>query len=77
MVNSVETIRLFVADYIRLMRGLPLLGADADRTNEEIDARAVGKRFSRGSVAMQADHVASASDLARERDEVAKYLNRN
>jgi hypothetical protein len=72
-----ETIRLFVADYIRLMRGLPLLGAGVDRTNEEIDARAAGKRFSRGSVAMQDDRLISAVDFAREHDEVAKYLNRN
>lgn len=46
MVNGMETIRLFVADYIRLMRGRPLLGGGVDRTSEEIDARAAGKRFS-------------------------------
>jgi hypothetical protein len=72
-----ETVRLFIADYVRLMRGLPLLGAGTDRSNEEIDARATGKRFSRGSVAMQDDRITSAVDFAREYDEVAKYLKRN
>jgi hypothetical protein len=72
-----ETIRLFVADYIRLMRGLPVLGAGVDRTSEEIDARATGKRFSRGSVALQEDLAISESDFSREYDEVANYLKHN
>jgi hypothetical protein len=72
-----ETVRLFISDYIRLMRGLPFLGAGVDRTNEEIDARAAGQRFSRGSVAMQDNRVTSETDSQREYDEVAKYMNRN
>lgn len=75
--TGMETIRIFVVDYIRLMSGRPLLGFGPDRSSDEADARATVKRFSRGSVAMQDDRFVSEQDSEYERNEVAKLIIRN
>jgi hypothetical protein len=72
-----ETIRIWVTDYYRLMMGRRLLGVGPERSSEEVDARATAKRFSRGNVAMQADLFVSEQDLEYERREVAKSLVRH
>lgn len=75
--TNMETIRIWVTDYYRLLMGRTLLGVGPERSNEEIDARTTAKRFSRGSVAMQKGLFATKEDLDRERNEVAKSLIRN
>jgi hypothetical protein len=76
-VTNMETIRILVTDYYRLVMGRTLLGFGPERSSEEVDARATVKRFARGNVAMQADLFVSEQDLEYERDEVAKSLIRN
>lgn len=75
--TSMETIRTFVQDYIRMMAGRPLLGGRSDRASAEVDGRFTAKRFSRGSVGVQTDQFASEQDLDNERAEVAEPLIRN
>lgn len=72
-----ETIRLFVQDYFRLMAGRTLLGAKAERGSAETDARYTASRYGRGSVGLQIDQFASEEDLAAERAQVAEPLIRN
>jgi hypothetical protein len=72
-----ETIRIWVTDYYRLVMGRPLLGATPERSSEEIDARTSASRFARGNVAMQADLFVSKQGLEAERNEVAKSLIRH
>lgn len=77
MVTNMETIRIWVTDYYRLLMGRRLLGVGRERSSDESDARLTAERFSRGSVAMQINHFASDEDLEDERNEVAKSLIRH
>lgn len=76
--NGMETVRIFVIDYFRLMMGRPLMGAaPTRRIPEDRDARLTAERFSRGNVAIQNGRFVSISDLDNERDEVAEPFTRN